>query len=291
MTVRMSLRRAVVATAACAATLFFLALPAAAADDSAGLEPARVLSDDWHFELGGLWSDFDSTLQVSRGRVLGTSLNLEDDLGLTSDTATWYVNGFWRISGPHSVGFVYTAFNRDGSNKLDEAITVGDIVYDADARVKSSLDFDFLELYYHWSAINNGKTEAGFSFGLSTYNIKASLSGEGTVNEDGEPTFRKNATETEDLLAPIPVVGLFINYAFTPNLILMANANFFRIDVNDVSGKVILSQASLDWYFTRNFGVGASIFGDYVQAKVSGGTDWNVSLNQSGFGAHASFVF
>ncbi len=291
MTVRMSLRRAVVATAACAATLFFLALPAAADDDSAGLKPARVLSDDWHFELGGLWSDFSSSLQVSRDRGLGTSLNLEDDLGLSSDTTTWYVNGFWRIGGPNSVGFAYAAFNRDGSNKLDQAITIGDTVYDVDARVDSSLDFNFLQLYYHWSAINNGKTEAGFSFGLSTYKIRASISGEGTVNGNGEPTFRSAATETEDVVAPIPVVGLFINYAFTPNLILMANANFFRINVSGVSGRVISSQASLDWYFTKNFGVGASIYGNYAQVEVSGDTDWNVGLDQAGFGAHASFVF
>jgi hypothetical protein len=87
------------------------------------------------------------------------------------------------------------------------------------------------------------------------------------------------------------VVGLFINYAFTPNLILMANANFFRIDVSGVSGSVVSSQASLDWYFTKNFGVGASIFGNYVRADMSGDTDWNVNVNQNGFGAHASFVF
>jgi len=291
MTIPTSLRRAVAVTAACAATLFFLALPAAAADDSAGLKPARVLSDDWHFELGGLWADFRSGLQVSSSRAIGTSVNLEDDMGLSSNTTTWVANGFWRISGPHSVGFAYTSFNRDGSNKLDQTITIGDTVYDVDARVDSSLDFDFLQLYYHWSAINNGKTEAGFAFGLSTYRIEASISGQGTVNGNGEENFREHAEQSEDVVAPIPVVGLFINYAFTPDLILMANANFFRIDVGDVAGRVISSQASLDWYFTKNFGAGVSIFGNSINADVNGSRDWMVNLNESGFGAHASFVF
>jgi hypothetical protein len=285
------LRRVIATAAVCAAAFAFLALPAAAAGEPAGPKPARVLSDEWHFELGGLWADFNSSFQMSRDKLIGTSINLEDDLGLSSDTTTWALNGFWRFGSASSVGFAYTAFNRDGSNKLDQAVTIGDTVYDVDARIDSSMDLDFLQLYYRWSAINNGKTEAGFSFGLSTYKIKASFSGEGTVNQNGESSYRQSAKESEDVVAPIPVVGLFINYAFTPNLILMANANFFRIDVSGVSGSVVSSQASLDWYFTKNFGVGASIFGNYVRADMSGDTDWNVNVNQNGFGAHASFVF
>jgi hypothetical protein len=285
------LRRVIATAAVCASAFGFLALPAAAAGEPAGPRPARVLSDEWHFELGGLWADFNSSFQMSRDKLIGTSINLEDDLGLSSDTTTWVLNGFWRFGSASSVGFTYTAFNRDGSNKLDQAVTIGDTVYDVDARIDSSMDLDFLQLYYRWSAINNGKTEAGFSFGLSTYKIKASFSGEGTVDQNGESSYRQSAKESEDVVAPIPVVGLFINYAFTPNLILMANANFFRIDVSGVSGSVVSSQASLDWYFTKNFGVGASIFGNYVRADMSGDTDWNVNVNQNGFGAHASFVF
>jgi len=292
MTIATFLRRAALPGAVCALLLGLPAVPAAlAGDSSSSLTPARVLSDEWHFELGGLWADFNSSFQMSRDKLAGTSVNLEDDLGLSSDTTTWVLNGFWRFGSASSVGFAYTSFNRDGSNKLDQSVTIGDTIYDVDARIDSSLDLDFLQLYYRWSAINNGKTEAGFTFGLSTYKLKASFSGEGTVDGNGEETYRRNAKETEDVVAPIPVVGLFINYAFTPNLILMANANFFRIDVSGVSGTVISSQASLDWYFTKNFGVGASIFGNNVRTDVSGSTDWNVNVNQSGFGAHASFVF
>jgi hypothetical protein len=291
MAIRTPLRRVIAVAAVCAAAFAFLALPAAAAGEPAGPKPARVLSDEWHFELGGLWADFNSSFQMSRDKLIGTSINLEDDLGLSSDTTTWVLNGFWRFGSASSVGFAYTSFNRDGSNKLDQAVTIGDTVYDVDARIDSSMDLDFLQLYYRWSAINNGKTEAGFSFGLSTYKIRAAFSGEGTVDQNGESSYRQSAKESEDVVAPIPVVGLFINYAFTPNLILMANANFFRIDVSGVSGSVVSSQASLDWYFTKNFGVGASIFGNYVRADMSGDTDWNVNVNQNGFGAHASFVF
>ncbi len=289
MTILLPLRRT--AAAACAALFAFLALPAAAADESANLRPARVLSDTWHFELGGLWADFNSSFQLSTGDVLGAALNLEDDLNLSSDTTTWNVNGSWRFGSASSLGFEYTSFDRDGDNKIDRAITVGDTVFEADARIETEAKLDFLRLYYRWSAINNGKTEAGFSFGLSTYKISASIAGEGTVTEGGESTFRRRAAEKEDILAPIPVVGLFLNYAFTPNLILMADANFFRIDVGGVSGNVVSSQAKLDYYFTKNFGAGVSIFGHYIRAEVSGDTDWNIGLNQNGFGAHLSCVF
>ena len=291
MTIPTPLRRTAVAASACAALFAFLALPAAAADESAGPRPARVLSDTWHFELGGLWADFNSSFQLGTDRIVGTAINLEDDLGLSSDTTTWNVNGFWRFGSASALSFGYTSFNRDGSNKLDQTITVGDTVYEANAKIDTEVDFDFLQLCYRWSAINNGKTEAGFSFGLSTYKIRASVAGEGTVTEGGEPTYFRRAEEGEDVTAPIPVVGLFINYAFTPNLILMADANFFRIDVGNVSGNVISSQAKLDYYFTKNFGAGVSLYGNYVRADVSGDTDWNIGLNQNGFGAHLSLVF
>ncbi|MCU0222470.1 MAG: hypothetical protein MUF27_00025 [Acidobacteria bacterium] len=291
MTIPLPLCRTAVAAVASAALFAFLALPAAAADESAGPRPARVLSDTWHFELGGLWANFNSSLQLSKGKVIGTAINLEDDLDLSSDTTTWNLNGSWRFGSASSLGFAYTSFNRDGSNKLDRTFTVGDTVFDVDAKIDTEVDLDFLQLYYRWSAINSGKTEAGFSFGLSTYKISASIAGEGTVTEGGESTFRKQAQEGEDITAPIPVVGLFINYAFTPNLILMADANFFRIDVGDISGSVISSQAKLDYYFTRNIGAGVSVFGNYVRADVSGDTDWTIGLNQNGFGAHLSCVF
>jgi hypothetical protein len=291
MRILLPLRRFAAAAAACAALFAFLALPAAAADESANLRPARVLSDTWHFELGGLWASFNSSFQLSRGDVLGAALNLEDDLNLSSDTTTWNVNGFWRFGSASSLGFVYTSFDRDGGNNLDRTITVGDTVFEADARIETESKLDFLQLYYRWSAINSGKTEAGFSFGLSTYKISASIAGEGTVTEGGESTFRRRAAEGEDIVAPIPVVGLFLNYAFTPNLILMADANFFRIDVSGVSGNVISSQAKLDYYFTKNFGAGVSIFGNYIRAEVTGDTDWNLGFGQNGFGAHLSCVF
>jgi hypothetical protein len=292
MTIATVLRRAAVPGAVCALLLGLPAVPAAlAGEDASSLTPARVLSDEWHFELGGLWADFNSGVQISSRQLIGTSVNLEDDLGLSSDTTTWNVNGFWRFGSASSVGFDFTSFNRDGGNKLKKAITVGDTVYDVDARVDSELDIDFLQLYYRWSAVNNGKTEAGFSFGLSTYWLEATVSGEGTVNQGGEDQYYRNAKESEDVTAPIPVVGLFVNYAFTPNLILMANANFFRLDVGSVNGNVISSGAKLDYYFTKNFGAGVSVFGNYLNVDVDGDRDWYVRANQSGFGAHASFVF
>ena len=111
------------------------------------------------------------------------------------------------------------------------------------------------------------------------------------MTEGGESTFRRKAQEGEDITAPVPVVGLFINHAFTPNLILMADASFFRINVGDIFGSIISSQAKLDYYFTKNIGAGVSIFGNHVRAEVSGNTNWNIGLNQSGFGAHLSCVF
>lgn len=293
MTIPMPLRRRLAGATLCALLLVVApaGLPAAAADGSPAVPSTRVLSDEWRFEVGGLWADFNSSFQLSQGRLVGTAVNLEDDLGLSSDTTTWNVNGTWRFGSVSALGFGYTSFNRDGSNKLKQTITVGDTVYDADARLDSEVDFDFLQLFYRWSAVNNGKAEAGFTFGLSTYKIEASLAGEGTVTQNGQPTYFKRAEEGEDVTAPIPVVGLFVNYAFTPNLILMADANFFRIDVGDISGSVVTSQAKLDYYFTRNFGAGVSLYGHYVRAEVEGDTDWNVGLNQNGFGAHLAFVF
>lgn len=292
MTIASFLRRAAELGAACAILLGLTVVPAAfAGETTSSLTPARVLSDTWRFELGGLWANFDSGLQVSSGNLIGTSMNLENDLGLSSDTTTWNLNGYWRFGSANSVGFGYTSFSRTGSNKLKEAITVGDTVYDVDARLDSELDLQVLELYYRRSVVNNGKTEAGFTFGLSSYKIKASLAGEGTVNEDGESQYRENATESEDAVAPIPVVGLFVNYAFTPKLILMTNAEFFRLNVGDVGGRFISSRALLEYYFTKNVAAGVSIFGNYLSVEVDDRHVWKVNANQSGFGAHVAVVF
>ena len=57
-----------------------------------------------------------------------------------------------------SLGFGYTSFSRDGSNKLDRTLTVGDTVFDVDTKIDTEVELDFLQLDYRWSAINDGKT-------------------------------------------------------------------------------------------------------------------------------------
>ena len=248
-------------------------------------EESRLLSDRGGFQVGGFLVDFSTDIQAGRNG-LGTDLNLEDDLRLESDQKTFRVEGFYRFSPKHTLEAGYFSINRNGSAVLDGQIEFDDVLY-GPGRVDTEFDVNLFRVAYRHSFVNNGKTEAGFTAGLSAYDFYTAL--EGVVLVGG---VEESASADVGVLAPVPTVGMFVHHAFLPNLIFRLNANFFRLSsIADYSGRLVDTGVTLDWFFVRNVGIGGGINNTDLNFKKETGDTFSVNYRQSGFLGYFVFAF
>lgn len=257
----------------------FVSSPALAAEES------RLLASRGGFTVGGFLVDFDTEIQAGR-ELLGTNIDLENDLALESDQTTFRIDGFYRFAPVHALDVGYFSIGRNGSAVLDKEIEFDDVVY-GPGRVDTTFDVKLFRVAYRHSFVNNGKTEAGFTAGLSAYDFNAGI--EGVVFVNG---VENSASTDAGVLAPVPTVGMFVHYAILPNLVLQLDANFFRLNsISDYSGRLVDTRATLDWFFVRNVGIGGGINNTDLNFKKNSGDTFAVNYRQSGFLGYVTFAF
>lgn len=259
-------------------------VPASAADES------RLLSDRGGFSVGGFLVDFNTDIQAGKSN-LGTSIDLEDDLLLETDKSTFRIDGFFRFAPTHALDAGFFSIGRNGTAILDKQIEFNDVIY-GPGRVDSEFDVNLFRVAYRHSFVNTGKTEAGFTAGLSTYDFSAMLDGT-VIIDQGLPTEREvTAREEASVVAPVPTVGMFVHHAFLPNLIFKLDANFFRLaSISDYSGRLTDTRVTLDWFFVRNVGIGGGINNTDLRFAKETGDTFSVNYVQSGFLGYFTFAF
>src|SRR6185295_18234301 len=110
--------------------------------------------------------------------------------------------------------------------------------------VHSQFDSDIYRLSGGYSFLKDNKSELGATLGFHVTQFKTALSATGV------------GANSNDTLAPLPTVGLYGAYAFTPQWLLSGRVDYFSLNYNDYDGKLINFSAGVDYRFTRNFGVG-----------------------------------
>jgi hypothetical protein len=229
---------------------------------------SRILSDRWNVWLGGFVPDFSTDVAYGSRGLLGTFFRLEDTLGLEEDVSTGAAGAFYRFSNKRAILFDYTILNRDASRELDREITIGDgeneVTFGASAVIDTQFDNDIFTVTYRHSFINNGKTEAGFTAGLSIFRFDLALQGFGTVDDGVNPPVDREAEAGDTFLIPVPAFGMFINHAFSKKWILRMNAGFLDLNISDIEGRYLTTSVTVDYIITKHFGLG----GGFVRQNV-----------------------
>jgi len=253
--------------------------------------PGRIVSDKFQISLGGTLVAFDTEIRAGN-TLVGTIIDLEEDLDVDSDTRSARLDGFYRFNKKHALGFAFFTLQREGSVVLDTEITFNEITYAIGAVADTDFDVNLFALTYRYTFVNTGRTEAGFAAGLSLYDFSAGVAGSAVIDDGmGGTIIEEGASARTDLLAPIPTFGMFIIHAFTPKLVLQLNAGAFDVDVGDVSARVIDTGFSLDYFFSRHWGIG--IGSNYTQISYSDDSTPRVAIDysQDVLRGYVSFVF
>ena len=252
----------------------------------------KGMDERFRLDLGGFAQKFKTTLRVDSATYgRGTEVNLEDDLGLSSNQINFRADGYWRFGRHGRLDFGYTSWNRTASHKLDKDITIGDTTYHANANLDSTLRANVIELYYGYSFWNTPKFEAGAMLGLSAIINKTSFEGQGTIGTGGSSSTQSFSSENRSLTAPLPAIGIQARYTIIPGLLVSGKIKGFSATIDNVKGSVLEGRAALDYYPWKNVGFGAGY--DYMDIKVTKNSDPSIEFEYrySGPMLYLSLVF
>jgi len=180
---------------------------------------------------------------------VGAHIDFTKDLGLDTTAVVARLDGLYRFNDHHGLGFAWYALKFTGSRDVGRTIDWGDLPpITVGTRVDSELRFDVYKVNYQYSLFHNEQAELGVLAGLHFLKIFVGFNAAGI----GES---KNTAVT----APLPVLGLFADYHFTPRMSAYYNLQFFSINYeNTVKGSMHDFLFGVEYRLFKNVALGAA---------------------------------
>ena len=207
----------------------------------------------WKISVGGYFISHDESVSsLTLSDILGTDIDFQKDLGFDQASNSVRVNAQYRFNDFHKIEFSYYRVNSDASGSLKKDIVFDGNTYQVGATVSSHLNLDVYKLNYGYTFYRTDALEIDLGLGIHAMDIDTGI--KGTANING--LTRSETLSNYTVLAPLPVVGLHMNYAFTPNFDLYGSIDYFGATISKYSGSFSDFIVGGEYQVFDNFGVG-----------------------------------
>lgn len=220
------------------------------ADDSAAVNPWKKFSFN-----GGLFVSRSET-EVRFGSGLGVEVNLEDALGMESDTQVFRLESYWRFTEnrKHRADFSWFSLNRTSSKKITDDITIKppdgeEIPIAAGTEVESKYDMDIFQVNYSYSFIQDDRLDLAGSVGLFIMPISFGLDITGLVDDKVNQSFT----------APLPALGLRLDILIVPKWYFRGSTQLFYIEYEDYTGSLTSTRTAVEYNPWKHVGLGLGL--------------------------------
>jgi hypothetical protein len=273
-------------------------LGGAASFSAVRAEPfATDVPDFVWIDVGGAANDVSTDVALRGPNGIGATINFEDVFDLPGNQTTARMFGTIRISQKRRwIDFGYVSIDRTGSRVLDADVTFGDYTFLQGAEVAARFSTQFVYAAFRYDFLHEEKIRISGSAGLTFLRLKTGLIADGALVEDangaivGGGVFNKNAS----VGAPVPMVGLNLDWALTRRLVLRTYTRFFKVHVSSFNGGLAEAGIRLNWYFVRHFGLALSYDRtnlDIKELKVGQGNVVKAGYSVTGLGLFATLAF
>jgi hypothetical protein len=226
-----------------AAGALVLAFATAAAHAEQGfIKPGE---EKWKISAGGIVNSFDTSLRLEGPTRGAREFDLEDVAGADRNKNSFWGAFSWRFASRHRVGAQVFSTKRENERTISEEIELEDQVVPVNTVLRTESKTTFVIANYQYSFIKNDRMEVAGLLGLYTAQFKFSF-GATTPLVDID----------KDLTAPLPVIGASIDYYLNPRWTISGYAQGFKLEVDNVDGRVVNAGISTDYMLTRHFGLG-----------------------------------
>ena len=200
----------------------------------------------------------------------GTVINLEDDLRFDKHATLPEVSAGLKLGKGWRIGGEYYSLGRDALATIKADIVVDDVVYPAAAAIASKFSSDIYRLTVGYSFLRGTNYDVGAALGFHVTKFKLQVAGIGRIGSTTAQTEVRN----QDLLAPLPTIGLYGSYEPFPRVTVSARFDWLKLKISDYTGRLINTEASVSYRVFDHVGIGAKYrFVDYRVGVDK--TDWN----------------
>lgn len=253
-------------------------------------EPQRAaggyLDDRFSLTVGVFALRPETTVRLDspNGRF-GTTLSMEDDLGLESSATAADLTFSARIGERHRIEVEQFGIDRSGERSNLRTIQVGRDTYDVGLRLDTEFDMDVTRLGYAYSFVRDSNKEVGIHVGVHVTEMAM------RVTAALRP-ITESTQELANTTAPLPVIGVQGAYRFLPRWTMRGRAQFFRLEAGDYDGKIDHAALAFEHATFEHVGIGVAL--DYFKVDLeSNDTSFLGAFELKFFGprlfAHMSF--
>jgi hypothetical protein len=240
----------------------------------AGARPAAAQassapeSDSLIIRGGGLIADFNSGLRIDRNGGSGTDISLENDLGFTKNTALYFFDAAWHISGRHHLYVNFIDTKRDATKAgISQPIAIGDTTFQVGATVQAFVDNNYLSFDYGFGLTKNPKATFVFTIGISSVKVHTGA-GLQVATTGGNSVSRSLTQDAEDR-SIFPVPGLQFSSRLHPHVVLTGYVRFIQATLEGVKQGSSDGRFGADFPLNGHVGFGATYYFNRVKQEGS----------------------
>jgi hypothetical protein len=263
--------------------IFSMNAPAGAAEKGENLPWKKA-----YLNLGGQLAALDSGFKLSsQAAGIGIDLDVEDALELETSQNIFRVDAGWRFTKNkrHKAEFSWFRFDRSGTRFLNQAIEIpdgeGGSTSIGPGQLQSDFKLDVYKLKYEYSAILDDRFDLNLGVGVYVMPVKFGFTG--TLNGAGQEKL------SEDITAPLPVLGLGFDFAITSKWFLRQQTDLFYLELGDFRGGIVSSNIAVEYLPWKWAGFGLAFDSMKLTVEAEGndypGVDFNGAVNISYIGA------
>ncbi len=234
------------------------------------------------FTIGAFITDRRSTARLDSTQGPGTDIDLEEDLGMETSLTVARIDGYYWITPRQRLDLSLFDLSRTSTKQIDRMIDFGGEIFNVNTVVASEADLTILKAAYTFAVVDRERGFLGITAGLYVASTLLSLS-EATLG----------TAKSEDLTAPLPVIGLRGEYEITDKISLRGAGEWFRIDTGGVSGSLNDIYVGVDYGFNERMAVGLAYNGVSmnIEASKTVGFEGTLDWGYDGFLLYFKFDF
>jgi hypothetical protein len=213
-----------------------------------------LLSDNWNVGIGIFRPTKDFKLRVD-GQLPGQEINLQEDAGVKDTESTSALGVHWRFGEKWSVAGQFWGVDSGGAWRLDEDFRWQDLTFKEGTSAEIGLDLTVYRLFIARELWTKPGHELGAGIGLHYLEIDAFLAGEVIIDELGATDFQSSSV---DAGAPLPNIGAWYLYSWSPKWALAARFDWLSASVGDYSGGLVNAQMGVHYQLFQHVGLGLS---------------------------------
>jgi len=223
----------------------------------------------------------------------GTTFDFADDLNGDTNDETFRAGLRWRINPNHTIGFSYYSIDVKGRSGFDQNFQIDDIIFQTGTKTKTHIELDLYRFFYAYSFYRSEQVELSISPGFYVGRFDGVFKGDLTIEPGDDPSASRSGKVSESLFAPLPTLGLAMEYKIMSRLTATFQADYFYVNISDVEGSLAELLLGLEYRLFKHFALGASYNRflmdiDYKSGKSNG---WGVDAKWNGATVYGALYF